>query len=313
MRLYYGVDIGGTSIKLGRFSGEGALLEKWELPTRKEENGKHIFDDIAASVLRKTEAAGCVPADIAAVGLGLPGPLLEDGYLSVCVNIGLRDIFPAQELSLRLNHVPVTCGNDANVAALGESWKGGGAGYGSMVLLTLGTGVGGGVVIGGKIVAGAHGLGGEIGHLPVRMDEPEACNCGNRGCLEQIASATGIVREARRALVRTEQPSSLRELYNLTAKDVLDAAKAGDPLAGEVMETVASYLGLAMAHISYIVDPDVFVIGGGVSRAGEYLLHILRPAYEKRIFLSEKKASLHLAKLGNDAGIYGAVRMVLGV
>lgn len=311
MKWYYGVDIGGTSVKLGRFAADGELLEKWEIPTRKGENGKYIFDDIATSILSRTAAAGFTLGDIAAVGMGLPGPIQEDGYLEVGVNIGVKAVYPARELGERLNRIPVKCGNDANVAALGESWKGGAAGCSNMVLLTLGTGVGGGVVLGGQIVTGAHGIGGEVGHLPVRMDETEACNCGNRGCLEQVASATGIVREARRMLVRTEQPSALREIRNLTAKDVLDAAKAGDPLAGEVMETVAHYLGLAMAYISYVVDPEVFVIGGGVSRAGEYLLDILRPAYEQRIFLTERKATLALARLGNDAGIYGAVRMML--
>lgn len=313
MRLYYGVDLGGTTVKLGLFSGDGELLEKWEIPTRKEGNGAYVFDDIAAAILQKTEAVGGVPGDIEAVGMGLPGPLQEDGYLEVCVNIGLRDVYPAQELSKRLNHIPVRCGNDANVAALGEAWKGGGKGYGSMVLLTLGTGVGGGVVIGGEVVTGAHGIAGEIGHLPVRPEETETCNCGGRGCLEQVASATGIVREARRVLARTGQDSVLRSLHELTAKDVLDAAKAGDGLAVSVMETVANYLGLAMAQISYVVDPDVFVIGGGVSRAGEYLLDVIRPAYESRIFLTAQKADLALARLGNDAGIYGAVRLVLGI
>lgn len=311
MRLYYGVDLGGTTVKLGRFASDGVLQEKWEIPTRKEENGKYIFDDIAASILQKTRESGCQPEDIEAVGMGLPGPLHEDGYLEVCVNIGLNDIYPAQELSRRLGHIRVRCGNDANVAALGEAWRGGGQGYGSMVLLTLGTGVGGGVVVNGEVLYGGHGIAGEIGHMPVRPEENEACNCGQHGCLEQVASATGIVREAKRALAASKQDSVLRTYPHLNAKNVLDAAKAGDALAEQVMQTVADYLGLAMATISYVVDPDVFVFGGGVSKAGEYLLDKIRPAYEKRITLTERKADLALAKLGNDAGIYGAVRMML--
>lgn len=245
--------------------------------------------------------------------MGLPGPLREDGYLEVCVNIGLRDIYPAQELSKRLNHIRVRCGNDANVAALGEAWKGGGRGYGSMVLMTLGTGVGGGIVVGGEVLYGAHGIAGEVGHLPVRPEETEACNCGQHGCLEQVASATGIVREAKRMLAESQQDSVLRNIRYLSAKNVLDAAKDGDALAEAVMQTVAHYLGLAMAMISYVVDPDVFVFGGGVSKAGEYLLDIVRPAYEKRISLTGRKAELALATLGNDAGIYGAVRMMLEI
>lgn len=311
MEFYYGVDMGGTTIKMGRFDREGTLLEKWEIPTRKEDGGKHIFDDIAEAILTRTAAAGGSVDSIKAVGIDIPGTIWEDGYLELSVNVGLKDIYPTEELSRRLNHVPVACGNDASIAALGEYWKGGGAGHRSMVLITLGTGVGGGIVLDGKVIAGAHGIGGEIGHLPVRFGEQEVCNCGNRGCLEQVSSATGIVRETKRTLVSSDQPSSLREIRNLTAKDVLDAAKAGDALAKSVMDTVTHYLGVAMGIVSNIVDPEVFVIGGGVSAAGQDLIEWIREAYDANMYMTKKRADVQLAQLGNDAGIYGSVRLVL--
>ncbi len=310
--MYFGVDIGGTTIKLGRFQGEGVLQEKWELPTRTGENGKYIFDDIAASILNKAVQAGGQPSEIKGVGMGLPGSLLPDGRMEIGVNIGVKDIYPAKELSDRLGLPLVCCENDANVAALGESWKGGGAGFRSMFLITLGTGVGGGAVFDGKILKGSHGIAGEIGHLTVRFDETEACNCGNRGCLEQYASATGIVREAKREMAKSTIPSVLRDIRNLTAKDVLDAVKEGDPLSLGVAEAMGGCLAWAMSCVTHIADPEAFVIGGGVSAAGEFLIGLIRKKYEEMTKILSEKAELRLATLGNEAGIYGAVRLVLG-
>ena len=312
MSFYFGVDIGGTTVKMGRFSGDGELQEKWELPTRVGENGKYIFDDIAASILSRTVEAGGSPSEIKGVGMGIPGPILPDGCMEIGVNIGMRHVFPAREISERLHLPLVCCGNDADVAALGEAWKGGGAGFSSIFLYTLGTGVGGGAVVDGSMIRGSHGVAGEIGHVTVNFQETEACNCGNRGCLEQYASATGLVREAKRALARSQAPSLLREQKNLTAKDVLDAAKAGDSLALEVASAMGRYLGWSMAWVSYILDPEAFVIGGGVSAAGEFLLDLIRDEYEERSKMLTRKAELRLATLGNEAGIYGAVRQVLG-
>ena len=312
MSFYYGVDIGGTTVKLGRFSGDGTLHEKWALPTRTGENGKYIFDDIAASILSRTVEAGGSPSQIKGVGMGIPGPILPDGCMEMGVNIGMRHVYPAKELSERLNLPLVCCGNDANVAALGEAWKGGGTGFSSIFLFTLGTGVGGGAVVDGRILQGSHGIAGEIGHTTVNFAETEACNCGNRGCLEQYASATGLVREAKKALAACQAHSLLREKKNLTAKDVLDAAKAGDPVAGTAAAAMGRYLAWAMSWVSHILDPDAFVIGGGVSAAGEFLLDLIREEYAERTKMLLRKAELRLATLGNEAGIYGAVRMVLG-
>ena len=246
------------------------------------------------------------------MGMGIPGPVLPDGHVEVCVNLGWKDMNPQRELRALLGGLPVKSGNDANVAALGEMWQGGGKGYTDILMVTLETGVGGGVIIDEKIIPGKHGLGGEIGHIHVRDEETEHCNCGGVGCLEQIASATGIAREARRKMAASGTPSVLREKGDdVTAKDVLDAAKAGDALADEVVETASRYLGLVLSQVSMIVDPEVFVIGGGVSKAGQFLVDKVNKYYQKYAVISENKGIIALAKLGNDAGIYGAARMVL--
>lgn len=307
-----GIDIGGTSVKLGIFETSGELLFKWEVATRSEENGKYILADVADSILKTLEEKGIPMADVVGAGMGVPGPVMPDGSVEVCVNLGWRNMNPSRELSGLLHGIPVKGGNDANVAALGEMWQGGGKGYQDIVMVTLGTGVGGGVIIGQKIIAGNHGLSGEIGHIHVRDEETEHCNCGGVGCLEQIASATGIAREARRKMAASDIPSAMREFGDqITAKDVLDSAKAGDALANEVMEVVGRYLGLALAQVSLIVDPEVFVIGGGVSRAGQFLIDRIYKYYDQFSAISSNKAGIVLATLGNDAGIYGAARQIL--
>ncbi len=308
-----GIDIGGTTVKIGIFETDGSLLEKWEVPTRKEEQGKYILPDVAASILEKLSQMGIQKEDVAGAGMGVPGPVLPDGYVEVCVNLGWRDMNPQEELGRLLGGIPVSSGNDANVAALGEMWQGGGKGYRDIVMVTLGTGVGGGVIINESIVAGRHGLGGEIGHIHVRDEEKEHCNCGGMGCLEQVASATGIAREARRTMAKEERPSAMRKFGDqITAKDVLDCAKAGDAMALEVMETVGRFLGLALSQIALTVDPEAFVIGGGVSKAGQFLIDIIEKYYKRYTAISQNTGILTLAKLGNDAGIYGAARLMLG-
>ncbi len=264
-----GIDIGGTTVKLGIFKTDGSLLEKWEVPTRKEEGGRYILPDVASAILAKLQEMEIAKEDVAGAGMGVPGPVMPDGYVEVCVNLGWKDMNPQQELERLLGGIPVRSGNDANVAALGEMWQGGGKGYSDIVMVTLGTGVGGGVIIDEKIIAGKHGLGGEIGHIHVRDGEKEHCNCGGVGCLEQVASATGIAREARRTMAALDGPSDMRTFGEaITAKDVLDCAKAGDAMANMVMETVGRYLGIALAQVALTVDPEAFVIGGGVSAIG---------------------------------------------
>lgn len=307
-----GIDVGGTTVKVGMFELDGTLVKKWEVPTRKEENGKYILPDVAASIRKVLNEQNISLNEVAGAGLGIPGPVLPNGFVEVCVNLGWREMNPQEILSGLLDGMTVKTGNDANVAALGEMWQGGGKGYHDIVMVTLGTGVGGGVIIDEKIIPGRHGLGGEIGHMRIREGEKEQCNCKGYGCVEQIASATGIAREARRMMKQSGEDSAMRKFGDrISAKNVLDCAKAGDKLAMEVMETVSYYLGWALAIVSMTVDPEVFVIGGGVSKAGTFLTDMIRKYYEEYTPISENKAGIVLATLGNDAGIYGAARLIL--
>lgn len=309
MKYVFGVDIGGTTVKLGFFDTEGNILEKWEIPTRKELGGKYILPDIAESITNLLMEKGIEKKDVVGVGVGVPGPVDADGVVFKAVNLGW-DIFSVSNTLGDLINLPVKAGNDANVAALGEMWKGGGKGHDDLVAVTLGTGVGGGIIVQGKLLAGATGAGGEIGHIHVEDNETDRCGCGKQGCLEQYGSATGIVRIANRVLAATDEASVLRD-SELTAKAVCDAAKAKDAVAIKVMEQFGEYLGRGLAAIACVVNPEVFVIGGGVSKAGEMLFDYIRPNYEKYVFHGSKNTKFALATLGNDAGIVGAARLVL--
>ena len=305
----FGIDVGGTTVKCGLFSVKGDILDKWEIPTRTENNGVNILPDVAAAIDAKIQEKGIARDTIAGVGVGIPGPVNEDGAVICAVNLHWGYVELEKELE-KLTGLTVKAGNDANVAALAEMWKGGGAGYHNVVMVTLGTGVGGGIIVNGKIVTGTHGAGGEIGHIHVEDDETLSCNCGNQGCLEQYASATGVVRLANRMLEATDKASVLRN-EEVTAKAVFDAVKAGDELAMEVAEKFGKYLGTALAVIAGVVDPEVFVIGGGVSKAGKILLDYVEKYYKKYVFQGSRDCAFALAELGNDAGICGAAKLVL--
>ncbi len=310
MKKYsFGIDVGGTTVKCGLFTVEGELLEKWEIKTRLEENGSNILPDIAAAINQKILEKQLDKDDVAGVGIGIPGPVDENGEVPFAVNLHWGHVYIEKDLS-ELTELPVKAANDANVAALGELWQGGGSGYHSMILVTLGTGVGGGVIINDRIIAGSHGAGGEIGHAHVDDSIEETCNCGNRGCLEQVASATGIVRLAREALAGTDAPSKMR-IDDLTAKDVWDAVKEGDTLAIQVAERFGNYLGTTLATLATVTDPQIIVIGGGVSKAGQVLLDYVTEPFQKHAFPAIRSTEFSLATLGNDAGIYGAAKMVL--
>ena len=306
----FGIDVGGTTVKMGLFRTDGELLEKWEIPSHTENEGAAILPDIAKAALSKLEERGIDKKDVAGIGIGVPGPIDANGVVPHTANLGWGYKEVTKELT-ELTGLPSKGGNDANVAALGEMWKGAAAGHKSGVMVTLGTGVGGGVIINGKIVTGAHGAGGEIGHIHVDDEVPGACGCGNHGCLEQYASATGIVRVAGRMLAASDDDSTLRELQNITAKDVLDAFKAGDAVAVRVMEYVGDLLGGAIAGFATVADPEAIVIGGGVSKAGQPLIDCIEKYYQRYAFPSCKETQIVLATLGNDAGIYGAAKMVL--
>lgn len=310
MKKYcFGIDVGGTTVKCGLFDVSGALLDKWEIPTRTENDGINILPDVAQTIAEKIGQKGLDREEIAGIGVGVPGPVNEAGEVPCAVNLHWGYVNIAGDLE-RLTGFPVKAGNDANVAALGELWKGGGAGHHSMIMVTLGTGVGGGIIINDKIVAGAHGAAGEIGHAHVEDSITDPCNCGNCGCLEQVASATGIVRLANEILASTKAPSVLRN-RKVTAKAVWDAVKEGDALAVQVAERFGTYLGKALAVFAAVADPEIIVIGGGVSKAGEILLDYVTAPYQKYAFSACRETEFALATLGNDAGICGAARMVL--
>ncbi len=311
-RYVFGVDVGGTTVKMGLFDAEGNLLDKWEIPTRTENGGEKILPDIAESITAKMTEKKVPKDEVAGVGLGAPGPIDAAGTVYGAVNLGWGTFSISDTLSGLLG-MKVKAGNDANVAALGEMWKGGGKGCRNMVAVTLGTGVGGGIIVNGGILTGACGAGGEIGHIHVEDDETEPCGCGNTGCLEEYASATGVVRLARRMLQATDEPSILREkpVERISAKAVFDAVKEGDALAIKIAERFGEYLGKGLAVIAGVVNPEIFVIGGGVSKAGEVLFDYIRPHFERTVFKGCKDAKFALATLGNDAGIYGAAKLVL--
>lgn len=308
----YGVDLGGTTVKMGLFDGEGTILEKWEIVTRKEENGSHILPDIAASIAEKNQEKGIEVKDIVGIGMGVPGPITEDGRVLKCANLGWGIFSVADELRKLTGVNKIKVGNDANVAALGEQWRGGGRGFDSIVMITLGTGVGGGIILNGKILTGSNGAAGEIGHLTVNPKETRTCGCGKKGCLEQYSSATGITRMAAEKLEETDRPSELRQYdHPLTGKEVFKAYENGDELAKEIVEEFSNYLGLGLSHVAAVVDPQAFVIGGGVSKNGPIVAEVIKEKYEENVMFALKGKEFRLAELANDAGMYGAVRMVL--
>ena len=309
MKYGFGIDLGGTTVKIAYFEETGTMLDKWEIPTVTTDGGRQILPDIAASIRDYIVSHQIPKEQILGLGIGVPGPVNAKGVVNKCINLGWGVFNIAEELS-SLTGFPVKAGNDANVAALGEFWKGGGQGCDNMVFVTLGTGVGGGIVVDGKAIHGTHGAGGEIGHITVNREETETCGCGRKGCIEQYASATGIVRLAKKALQTGASALSGRE--NFTCKDVFDAAAAGDALANGVLEQVYEYLGGFFANLSCVTDPEVIVLGGGVSKAGQMLLEGVQKAYLQRCFFGTREVAFRLATLGNDAGAYGAFKLILG-
>ena len=307
----FGVDIGGTTIKMGFFSSDGKFIDHWEIPTHTENNGEKVLPDIARSIKKKLKDNSITLDDLEGVGVGVPGPVLSDGVVNKCVNLGWGVIDIAAEMSRLTGIENIHAGNDANVAALGEIWQGGGKGNKNLVMVTLGTGVGGGIILGGRIIPGAFGAAGEIGHFTMTRHETMSCGCGKKGHLEQYVSATGIARKAQELLSESNRPSALRDAQYLSAKEVFECAKNGDELSLEIVEFVGDTLGRALASISCVVDPDIFLIGGGVSKAGDILLDTIQTHFRKYAFHASENVKFALATLGNDAGMYGAVKMVL--
>ncbi len=310
MKYAVGIDVGGTSVKLGLVNTNGEIAETWEIPTRTEDKGVNILPDIAVSVKDRIREKGLTD-DILGAGIGLPGPVDDEGVIRKAVNLHWEKTFNvAEELSSLLDGMKIKAGNDANVAALGEYWQGAGKDYGDMVMVTLGTGIGGGIIHHGQIYAGTTGAGGEIGHICLNPNEKIRCNCGNAGCFEQYASATGIVRLTKEELEASSEDSELRG-KEIDAKAMWDAVKNGDALAIRVAERFGFYLGWGLSVIAGVVNPEVFVLGGGVSNAGDIMLPYIRKNFDAHVFHACKDAQIVIATLGNSAGTLGAAKMVI--
>ena len=299
MKYGFGVDLGGTTVKIAYFDETGKMLEKWEIPTVTADAGRQILPDIAESIRTFMEANNIADTAVLGIGIGVPGPVNNKGVVNKCVNLGWGQVDISKELSA-LTGLKVKAGNDANVAAVGEFWKGGGQGFDNVVFVTLGTGVGGGIVIDGRLLYGAHGAGAEIGHMVLNRDETAVCGCGKRGCVEQYCSATGIVRLAKQM-----------GMGDVTCKDIFDAGKTGDELALKVLDQYYAYLGEFLGSLCSVVDPEVVVLGGGVSKAGEVLLKGVEPYFRKYVFHAVEDIKFTLASLGNDAGAYGAFKLAV--
>ena len=310
----FGIDLGGTTAKIGLFTTSGALLEKWEVATDTSNAGEHILENLAAAILGKMKEQSIQPEQVEGVGIGVPGPVLDSSIVPiVCANLGgwgERNV--SAQLSGLLDGLKVLVGNDANVAALGEIWMGAAKGAKNAVMVTLGTGVGGGVVVNGKVIDGVHGAGGEIGHITVNRPETAVCGCGKRGCLEQYSSATGVVRCMKKLLDENPDTPCVLRGTEFAAKDVFDAARNGDALAAREVDEMSDTLGMALANIASTVDPEAFLVGGGVARAGDVLFAPLNKHFQEYAFKSCRETPIKQASLGNDAGIYGAVRLIVG-
>lgn len=312
MRYCFGVDIGGTTVKIGLFQTDGKMLDKWEIKTRTEDEGSAILPDIAASLEKKRKEHKIEKESLEGIGMGVPAPVNAAGIVQNTANLGWGYKEVKREME-ELTGLPVEVGNDANMAALGEMWLGAGKGEKDLVMVTLGTGVGGGVIVNGAPIVGSGGAGGEIGHICVNYEEKECCGCGKKGCLEQYASATGIARLARKRLALNEDSSLLRDCPKdrISAKTVFDAVKSGDKVAEEIAEEFGAYLGHAMANLAVVTDPNVIVIGGGVSKAGDILLDFIEKRFQEQAFFANKHTKFILAQLGNDAGICGAAKLII--
>ena len=306
----FGVDVGGTTCKLGFFKTDGTLLDKWEIVTDTSNNGANILKDITDAIYEKMAENNITKDDVQGIGVGVPGAVTPDGVVNRCVNLGWG-VVPIEKDLAEISGMKVRAANDANIAALGEAWMGGGKGCDSVVMVTLGTGIGGGIVINNQIITGHHGAAGEIGHIVVNPDEILECNCGNHGCIEQYASATGIVRLAKRHMDRSQKASPIRDIADLTAKDVFDYAKKKDELSVEIVETVCGLLGKLIAKICNVVNPEIVLIGGGVSKAGNIIIDNMMEDFTSEVFHASKDTKIALATLGNDAGIYGGLRLIL--
>ena len=312
-----GIDLGGTSVKLAILTTAGDIQEKWSIKTNILDEGSHIVPDIIESIKHRFETHGLTKEDFLGIGMGSPGVVDSTaGMVIGAYNLNWKTLqLVKQQFEAELG-LPFFIDNDANVAALGEQWVGAGENNPDVVFMTLGTGVGGGVIAAGNLIRGVKGAGGELGHITVDFEAPFACTCGKKGCLETVASATGIVNLTRRYAEEYAGDAKLKQMIDdgqeVTAKDVFDLAKEGDDLALIVYRHFSNYLGVACANIAAVLNPAYIVLGGGVSAAGEFLLEGVRKVFAENSFPQIKESTqLVLATLGNDAGVLGAASLVL--
>lgn len=313
MKQYFGIDIGGTAVKLGIVDETGKVLCKGEQSVNFDGYQTPVLDTVRKAAKEFLTAQAIPVESLSGIGVSATGQIdSRKGIVAgTCGNFPNYIGSPIKAALEQDFGLPVTVANDANCMTLGEVWVGGAQGYTDVIGVTLGTGVGGGIVVEGKLLHGAHGSGAEIGHLVLNRDETVPCNCGKRGCVEQYCSATGIVRLAKRHLDSTDAPSSLRTLKNLTCKDIFDAGKAGDKEALIILDRYYAYMGEFLGDVCTTVDPEVVVIGGGVSKAGQVLIDGIIPYFHKYVFHAASGARFTLASLGNDAGAYGAFKLAL--
>ncbi|HEY0222476.1 ROK family glucokinase [Lactovum miscens] len=310
-----GIDLGGTSIKFGILTADGQVQDKWSVATNVLDEGKHIVPDIVESINHRLEIYKLDKNDFSGVGMGSPGSVdIEKGTVTGAYNLGWKTTQEVGSVITAETGLPFAIDNDANVAALGERWVGAGENNPDVVFITLGTGVGGGIIAGGNLIHGIAGAGGEIGHIVVVPEDGFECTCGSRGCLETVASATGVVRVARQMAEEFEGDSLIKNALDsgesVSSKDIFVAAEDGDLFASKVVDKVSMYLGLACGNLGNTLNPDSIVIGGGVSAAGEFLRKQIESYFKKFTFPTVRKTtSIKLATLGNDAGIIGAASL----
>ncbi len=300
-----GIDIGGTTVKIGKFNLTGELIKKWEIPTNTSDNGSHILNDIYASIKQEIPNLDAIQG----YGFGVPGPV-HDNFIEVAVNLGWKDVNLPKTFGDLVNNDNVVVANDANVATLGEAAHGAAKGLSNVALITLGTGVGSGLVINNMIIDGVNGNAGEIGHMAIHSNYHFPCNCGNVNCLETFASASGV-RNLYHAIAENYTGHSLLDdIDHPSAKQIFDTAKEGDKLALQVVEEVADAIGYGCHVYAMLVNPKRIVLGGGLAKAGDFLLSRVQKAFLGYVFNPVKDTEIVLATLGNDAGIYGAAEMV---
>ncbi|MGF3075565.1 ROK family glucokinase [Facklamia sp. P12955] len=316
MKKIIGIDLGGTSAKMAIISQKGQIIEKWSIPTMTQNKGQKIVPSIIESIQNKLEERQEVAEDYLGIGMGSPGTILEDGSVKGAYNLNWVHPHPVKSQFERAINLPFMIINDANSAALGELWQGAGKGCSDLAMLTLGTGVGGGIICQNRLIKGASGSAGEIGHITVDFTDRFPCSCGKKGCLEAIASAKGLNNLGQLLAKDYQGQSSLYQMFQASqvveAEDLMVAVKANDDFALEIFENFSKYIGLACSYLANILNPQQIVIGGGISKAGDSLKESIEKQYQKFVFQPIKdQTQISLAELGNDAGILGAAYLIL--